>query len=411
MASLHFLLSFLFFLYQSVHAQISSSPDSFHLPVTKDLSTLQYITRINHGALQIPTNLVIDLDGAHLWLDCASSEQVSSSLRLIPSCSIQCSMAKPGHKSCNHHSSCDIFTQNGIIQLVKTGELVEDVLAIPSVDGSNSGTNFEIENFILACAPATLLDGLASGAQGMLGLGRSKIALQSQLAARFDFHRKFATCLSSSNGVILFGNVGSDSISDPEILRSLSYSPLVTKPDGSSLEYFIEVRSIKINGKKLALGQEGIGFTKISTIVPYTTLESSIYETFIKAYLKAANSMNLIRVASVAPFGLCFSSKGIERSILGPNVPAIDLVLQSEMVKWRLHGGNSMVEVNDEAMCLGFLDGGLDPKNSIVIGGLQLEDTLLEFDLGTSMLGFSLPLLQRQTSCSNFLLESMVGSL
>ena len=85
---------------------------------------------------------------------------------------------------------------------------------------------------------------------------------------------------------------------------------MVTNPDG---EYFIRVRSIKINGKRLAMGQKGIGLTKISTIVPFTTLESSIYEIFIKAYMKAADSMNLARVASMSPFGLCYSSKGIER--------------------------------------------------------------------------------------------------
>ncbi|KAL3626099.1 GLC7-interacting protein 2 [Castilleja foliolosa] len=53
-------------------------------------------------------------------------------------------------------------------------------------------------------------------------------------------------------------------------------------------------------------------------------------------------------------------------------------------------------------MCLGFLDGGLSPRTAIVIGGYQLEDNLLQFDLAASRLGFSATLLGRQTTCANF---------
>ncbi|XVF82224.1 hypothetical protein PTKIN_Ptkin16aG0028100 [Pterospermum kingtungense] len=78
----------------------------------------------------------------------------------------------------------------------------------------------------------------------------------------------------------------------------------------------------------MLLGDEGgkLG-TKLSTIEPYTTMESSIYAIFTKAYVKAVTSMNITRVAAMAPFGLCFSSKGVRNSILGPLVPGIDLIL------------------------------------------------------------------------------------
>lgn len=66
-----------------------------------------------------------------------------------------------------------------------------------------------------------------------------------------------------------------------------------------------------------------------------------------------------------------------------------------------------MVEVSDEVMCLGFLDGGSSPRASIVIGGYQLEDNLLEFNLATSMFGFSSSLLMRDTTCSDLKLYSI----
>lgn len=40
--------------------------------------------------------------------------------------------------------------------------------------------------------------------------------------------------------------------------------------------------------------------------------------------------------------------------------------------------------------------------SAIVIGGHQIEDNLLQFDLATSRLGFSSSLLFRQTTCANF---------
>ncbi|CAG7900319.1 unnamed protein product, partial [Brassica rapa] len=37
-----------------------------------------------------------------------------------------------------------------------------------------------------------------------------------------------------------------------------------------------------------------------------------------------------------------------------------------------------------------------------IIGGLQLEDNLIEIDLAKNTLGFSSTLLGRQTNCANF---------
>ena len=70
-----------------------------------------------------------------------------------------------------------------------------------------------------------------------------------------------------------------------------------------------------------------------------------------------------------------------------------------------------MVSVSKDVLCLGFVDGGplhfVDwgvkfTPTAIVIGGHQIEDNLLQFDLAYSRLGFSTSLLFRQTTCSNF---------
>ncbi|KAL1825928.1 hypothetical protein ACET3Z_012706 [Daucus carota] len=131
-------------------------------------------------------------------------------------------------------------------------------------------------------------------------------------------------------------------------------------------------------------------------------MRTSIYNAVTSAFINEAAAMNISRVASVAPFGACFDEKTVTGSRLGAKVPSIDLVLQNENVVWTITGSNSMVRVGNNVLCLGFVDGGEDPRIPIIIGTHQLEDNVLQFDLATSRLGFSNTLLARQTTCSNF---------
>ncbi|KAK2998645.1 hypothetical protein RJ639_004081 [Escallonia herrerae] len=392
------LVCFVFHINPSVSGR-PSLPNVISLPVTKDETTLQYTTQIHMGTPHSPIKLVVDLGGQFLWIQRAS-RFVSSSHKPISSCSLHCSMAS-SHQSGTvtrvvaTNTICSLTPENTITKLATAGELAEDIMAVDYVEERKMGAIPTVHPFLFSSAPSVLTKGLASGAKGMLGLGRTKISLPAQLANTLGLQRKFSLCLSSSEGVVLPGGGGTD------ISKSLMYTPLMSIP---SEDYYIHVKSIKINSKRLSLNKS-LFATRISTILPYTTMESTIYDILARAYIKTATFMNMTVVAPVAPFGVCFSSEGIENTPVGPAVPAIDLVLQSEMVKWRIHGRNSMVQVSDAVMCLGFLDGGLTPVASIAIGGYQLEENLLEFNLATSMLGFSSSLLMRQRSCSNLKLS------
>lgn len=148
----------------------------------------------------------------------------------------------------------------------------------------------------------------------------------------------------------------------------------------------------------------------LSTVVPYTTMESSIYRAFTGAFAKAAAAINMTRASGPpsAPFELCFGSGSIAATPTGPSVPEIEFVLQSEMVRWRVNGRNSMVRANDEVTCLGVRDGGPEQRSGVVLGGHQLEDVLMEFDLGAAMVGFGGSLLMSQKSCSDFSFSSLL---
>ncbi|KAH9765258.1 peptidase A1 domain-containing protein [Citrus sinensis] len=388
-------------------AKTSFRPKALVLPVTKDGSTLQYLTQIKQRTPLVPVKLTLDLGGQFLWVDC-EKEYVSSSYTFAPCHSAPCSLANaPYCFECHgikprpgcHNNTCNLLPENTINGISFFGGVSMDVASIQSTDGKNPD--------------------LAKGVTGMAGLGRTKISLPSLFSSAFSFKRKFAICLSSSteaNGAVFFGDGPYVMLPGVDVSKSLTYTPLILNPvttatrtftDLPSSDYFIEVKSIKINGhvipmntSLLSIDKKGFGGTKISTIRPYTVLESSIYEAFIEAFTKELAKVP--RVKPVSPFGACFNSTHIGRTRAGPAVPQIDLVLQSSKAVWSIFGANSMVQVKRDVLCLGFVDGGVHPRTSIVIGGHQLEDNLLQFDLGTARLGFSSSLLFRQTTCSNF---------
>ncbi|XP_059630148.1 probable aspartic proteinase GIP2 [Cornus florida] len=257
----------------------------------------------------------------------------------------------------------------------------------------------------------------------MVGFARSNTALPTQLALASKLPNKFAVCIPSSTengfGTIFIGggpyymppypnDMSHSLITTPLITIPVSRPPVLTRSGGPSAEYFIGVKSIRVDGKLvplnaslLAIDKNGIGGTTLSTVAPHPLLATSIYEAVINAFVKAAASRKMKRVKSVAPFGACFSSKTVLVSTnTGPPVLTIDLVLQSKTKYWRIYGANSMVKVGKDVLCLGFEDGGSNPITSIVLGGHLLENYLLEFDLASSKLRFSSSLLLKNTTCS-----------
>ncbi|CAI0466337.1 unnamed protein product [Linum tenue] len=400
-------------------AQPSFRPKALILPVTKDPSTLQYLTQINQRTPLVPVKLALDLGGQYLWVDCEQG-YVSSSYKPAPCGSAQCSLANS--KSCTpgcNNNTCGLMPENTVVTRTSpSGQFGQDVVSIQSTDGSNPGKIVKVPNFLFTCGATFLLDGLAKGVKGMAGLGRNKISMPSRFSAAFSFHRKFAVCLTadSGKGVVFFGDGPYVMLPNVEISKSLIYTPLIINKVSTasaafagepSSDYFIGVNSIKINNKVvplnttlLKINKEGLGGTKISTVQPYTVLETSIHKAVVTTFAKELSGVP--RVAGVGPFELCYNSVGIGSTRVGPAVPQIDLVLQSSNVYWRIFGANSMVQVKSGVLCLGFVDGGVNPRTAIVIGGHQVEDNLLQFDLAASRLGFSSSLLSRQTTCSNF---------
>ncbi|XP_043810709.1 probable aspartic proteinase GIP2 [Manihot esculenta] len=388
-------------------------------------------------------SFVVDLGGPNFWMDCDYGKYISSSFKRSQCGSAPCSVAKatcgggclPGH----HRPACNIETCHVLIHNKLTGGESDvgvislDKISLQSTQGSKAGPSVAISDFIFACAYDRGVGNLARGANGMVGLGRDQIALPTQLSSAVggSLRRNFAICLpstSKSNGVIFFGDSpyvfypGYNKSKAIDVSSRFQHTQLYinTGFTGSSVvvrgppssEYFINVTSIMVNKKPIHVNltllefkKTGKGGTKISTVEPYSKLETTIHKALVKAFDEEIAAWNASKVAPVAPFTDCYTVGNMGMTVLGIGVPDIAFVLEgNKNLYWEMYGANSMVEVSRDVICLPFLDAGDETgiRTSIVMGAHQLQDNLLQFDIASNRLSFTSTLLLEEVECSNF---------
>ncbi|KAG7588699.1 Aspartic peptidase domain superfamily [Arabidopsis suecica] len=181
--------------------------------------------------------------------------------------------------------------------------------------------------FIFDCGATFLLKGLASGTVGMAGMGRHNIGLPPQFAAAFSFSQ-----------ICRLSNFWQRSPNNAASHQSGEHCFYVF-PRWKSSEYLTAIKIIeKKQFQRLKINASiGFGGTKISSVNPYTVLESSIYKAFTLEFVKQTAARNITRVASEKPFGdACFSTKNVGVTRLGYAAPEIQLLLRSNDVVWRI---------------------------------------------------------------------------
>nr|XP_043626155.1 probable aspartic proteinase GIP2 [Erigeron canadensis] len=248
-----------------------------------------------------------------------------------------------------------------------------------------------------ACVPSSSFGSFPANVTGVVAFSTSRYALPEYLNE--PLKKALSLCLpssTSSRGVLFYGTGPYNLLPQSSVdLRSyLSYTPLLKHPN--SFGYFIGVVSIVIKKRSIIVPTNT--FTKLSTIDPYTTLRSDIYNSVIRRF--SAVTKRIPPAKPIAPFGLCFNTS-YNGTKVGLKVPDIDFSLQNGK-KWTISTANSIKKITNDVSCLAFVDGGVTSEPAIVIGTFQFEDNFLLFDLENSTFGFSSSLLLKQTSCSNF---------
>ncbi|EOA22472.1 hypothetical protein CARUB_v10003127mg [Capsella rubella] len=373
----------LVFLYLANTSHSLEKIQSFLHPINKDEATNLYSIPLNIGS-GFSKEYVLDLNGVSPLLQNCATAAKSSSFHPIRCGSTRCTYANPSF-SCPKNTTTKAKTP---CRSSDNARLFRDTVPLLyTFNGVYIMDSEKSSSLTLTCT-----DG--APVKGTIGLANTHLSIPSQLISMYHLAPKMALCLPNSKDKSTINYPGGLWIGKGEyyylpylkdVSKIFASTPLIG--NAKSGEYLIDVKSIQVGGKNVPILH---GATKISTLAPYTVLQTSIYKALLTAY---AVNANMAKAPAVKPFGACFSSSG------GRGAPMMDLVLRGG-AKWRIHGANSLVKVNKNLVCLGFVDGGVNPKNPIVIGGFQMEDNLVEFDLKASIFSFSSSLLLHNTSCS-----------
>ncbi|XP_076883928.1 putative aspartic proteinase GIP2 [Bidens hawaiensis] len=392
------------------------APVNKHTDAAMPLYSVQIMTSYTNMQYN-RANFLIDIDAPFIWHDCilqwnihpgscpnntlctypvSCEEYQCTDVRTTysyknPSCPpVTNSSTLPGWGYC----TCPVNVVNPITRLCDQALLNYDDFTMNTCDGRNALNGYYGANPNAACANSSSFGSFPSSVTGVMAFSSSPYSLLAYLYQ--PLKKSLALCFPSTTstpGVVFVGSGPYYFLpqSNVDIKSLLSYTPLLKHPD--SFGYFIGVNSIVIKQRSIEIPMNAI--TKLSTIEPYTTLRSDIYNRVI--WLFSIYAVGIPRARPVAPFGLCFRT--FRQIVL--KVPDIDLVM-SNGNKWTISTANSMKQVTKDVACLAFIDGGVTTEHAIVIGTLQFEDNFLEFDLENMTFGFSNSLLRRQTSCANF---------
>ncbi|ESQ41920.1 hypothetical protein EUTSA_v10013760mg [Eutrema salsugineum] len=365
------------------------------LPINKHQPTKQFYTTLNIGSSpKSPINLVLDLETNLSWLNCRKIKSLSTYRRVGCNTSL-CNSLPNGH--CQENT-CYNSQPNPLNRIPLIARLGQDRASFTTTDGNKTS----VRNFTFLCAGQKDLRGFSPPAAGVLGLSPGALSFPKQVTSAFNVIPKFALCLPSSSTGPGHLYVGTGPYFNDRLSNiPMTFTPFTITESG---KYLISVKAIYVDGFGLSLDRELlVPGAKLSTVVPYTTLQSDVYTALAKSFTLKAEAMGLYKVSTVAPFKDCFDVGATERERKGPNVPVIEIGLPGRIreVRWSFHGANTVVRVLETVVCLAFIDGGKRPNDLMVIGTHQLQDYLVELDFSRTVLAFSDSLLLHNTSCSS----------
>ncbi|CAL4959530.1 unnamed protein product [Urochloa decumbens] len=184
-----------------------------------------------------------------------------------------------------------------------------------------------------------------------------------------------------------------------DLTTVLAFTALHTRK-GNPLHY-IPVQAIAVDQPPPVLLPAG-GVVLCSRVA-FTALRPDVYRPVVDAFDRG-QARNDAKVDKVGPLELCYNSTMLENTRNGYAVPEISFVFEDGK-RWTFVGSNSMVQVDGQTACLAFVEmkgvkAGDPNAAAVVVGGFQMENHLLQFDLEKKQLGFAM--VPSFSECSNF---------
>ncbi|PUZ61100.1 hypothetical protein GQ55_4G245000 [Panicum hallii var. hallii] len=203
------------------------------------LGTLEFVVTVGFGTPARAYAVVFDTGSDVSWIQCQPCSghcykqhdpifdpTKSATYAAVPCRNQECRAA---NGSCDGNGTCIYDVEYGD-RSSTSGVLSHETLSLTSSSA--------LHGFVFGCGEKNL--GSFGDVDGLIGLGRGKLSLPSQAAAKLG--ATFSYCLPSHNGTQGYLTIGSTPVSD-----KVTYTAMVQKPDYPSF-YFVELVSIDIGG-------------------------------------------------------------------------------------------------------------------------------------------------------------------
>ncbi|PAN25005.2 hypothetical protein PAHAL_4G231000 [Panicum hallii] len=216
-------------------------PPAVTIPDTSGayLGTLEFVVTVGFGTPARAYAVVFDTGSDVSWIQCQPCSghcykqhdpifdpTKSATYAAVPCRNQECRAA---NGSCDGNGTCIYDVEYGD-RSSTSGVLSHETLSLTSSSA--------LHGFVFGCGEKNL--GSFGDVDGLIGLGRGKLSLPSQAAAKLG--ATFSYCLPSHNGTQGYLTIGSTPVSD-----KVTYTAMVQKPDYPSF-YFVELVSIDIGG-------------------------------------------------------------------------------------------------------------------------------------------------------------------
>eukprot|EP00894_Picocystis_sp_ML_P000755 jgi/Pico_ML_1/51272/g2331.t2 len=223
-------------------------------------------------------------------------------------------------------------------------------------------------------------------ADGVMGMGRSEITLQKQLADSGAIEDVFSLCFGGTGGggSVIFGRA--------ELEKSLDmrYTQLVGNAYSSGF-YKVEIVDMMLGGESLGLSKyqwnRGTG-TIVDSGTTFVYLDGTAYSAFKAKVMAAAQRAGLPTISGPDPsYGdLCFGNVAGGEPALATYFPSWkvrfdDLELELPPINYLWVHGKAR-----DAFCLGVFSNG---NSGSLLGGLFARDVLVQYDHDKNRLGFA----------------------
>ncbi|KAM0846947.1 hypothetical protein ACQ4PT_055345 [Festuca glaucescens] len=397
-------LPVLFVLAASLVWLASGQPLPVVVPVTKDTATSLYTIPFYDGA-----NLIVDISGPLVWSTCQRGHLPAKFPCKSDTCKLANAYPVPGCPAAGcgrdprKDRTCTTYPYNPVTGSCAAGSLVHTRFVANTTDGKNPVNQVSVRAMSACGTTKKLLASLPHGASGVAGLAGSGLALPAQVASSQKVAKKFLLCLptggANGDGVAIFGGspLYLEYTRSVEYTSSLEHTPLVGRK--GSPAYYVAVKYIALDNSRVPLPPLALatGGVALSTTAPYTVLRADVYRPFLAAFREATAAQwqyaqKPREVKPVAPFGVCYDARTLANTRMGFMVPSVTLALDGEK-NWTMTGVNSMVAVKPgNKVCLAFVEmkevkAGDGKAPAVIVGGFQMENFVLQFDLERKQFG------------------------